>query len=252
MRSVVTFPVEARKIKDVTAEVRDLQATPVEDKVIVEGVFHKQIGWVANVSAEVGGISYIEDAVYELPVDERFTTFVELPGATPDSVIDVDARVEFVDHTNIPDTVTDGDEWQQTVILEIHVRATETMELEVITDVKAPPGLKLKITKEKVKVEDVLGEAEKQVNIMSNINLPAGVQAAKKKYHSGSAQYHHRGAAQQNHRPGILHKQIFYIDAETRQMFEFSLDEDFTTFVHLPGVEPKTDVTVKAMLELSR
>ncbi|HHX50874.1 MAG TPA: DUF3794 domain-containing protein [Clostridia bacterium] len=250
LRSVVTFPVEARKIKDVTAEVRDLQTTPVEDKVIVEGVFHKQIGWVANVSAEVGGIAYIEDAVYDLPVDERFTTFVELPGATPESVIDVDARVEFVDHTNIPDTVTDGDEWQQTVILEIHVRATETMELEVITDVKAPPGLTLKITKEKVKVEDVLGEAEKQVNIMSNINLPAGIQAAKIK--STIAEVRNITTEVLPNKiivQGVLHKQIFYIDAETRQMFEFSLDEGFTTFVHLPGVEPKSDVTVKAMLE---
>ena len=143
-----------------------------------------------------------------------------------ESVIDVDARVEFVDHTNIPDTVTDGDEWQQTVILEIHVRATETMELEVITDVKAPPGLKLKITKEKVKVEDVLGEAEKQVNIMSNINLPAGIQAAKIK--STIAEVRNITTEVLPNKiivQGVLHKQIFYIDAETRQMFEFSLDE---------------------------
>ena len=70
---------------------------------------------------------------------------------------------------------------QQTVAF--HVRATETMELEVITDVKAPPGLKLKITKERSKWKM---SWEKQKQVHHNINLPAGVQAAIK-YHSGSA-----------------------------------------------------------------
>lgn len=250
LRSVVSFPVEVRKIMDVTAEVRDLQATPLVDKVIVEGLFHKQVAWVANVSAEVGGISYIEDAVYDLPVDERFTTFVDLPGVTPESVIDVDARVEFVDHTDIPDAANLGDQWQQTVILEVHVRATETMDVDVITDIIVPPGSGIKVIKDKVKVEEVLGEAEKQVNIMANINLPAGVEAAKVK--SADAEVRNITTEVLPNKvivQGTLHKQVFYVDATTRQMFEFSFDEDFTTFVHLEGVEPRTDVTVNAQLE---
>ena len=250
LRSVVTFPVEVRKIMDVTAEVRDLSATPLPDKVIVEGVFHKQVAWVANVSAEVNGISYIQDAVYDLPVDERFTTFVDLPGVTPDSVVDVDARVEYVDHTDVPDAVNAGDQWQQTVILEVHVRATETMEVDVITDVIVPPGSGIKVVKEKVKVEEVLGEAEKQVNVMANINLPAGVEAAKVK--SSDAEVRNITTEVLPNKvivQGTLHKQVFYVDAATRQLFEFSVDEDFTTFVHLPGVEPRTDVTVNAQLE---
>lgn len=250
LRSVVSFPVEVRKIMDVTAEVRDLQATPLDDKVIVEGLFHKQVAWVANVSAEVGGIAYIEDAVYDLPVDERFTTFVDLPGVTPESVIDVDARVEFVDHTDIPDAANIGDQWQQTVILEVHVRATETMDVDVITDIIVPPGSGIKVVKDKVKVEEVLGEAEKQVNIMANINLPAGVEAAKVK--SSDAEVRNITTEVLPNKvivQGTLHKQVFYVDATTRQMFEFSFDEDFTTFVHLEGVEPRTDVTVNAQLE---
>lgn len=250
LRSVVSFPVEVRKIMDVTAEVRDLQATPLEDKVIVEGLFHKQVAWVANVSAEVGGIAYIEDAVYDLPVDERFTTFVDLPGVTPDSVIDVDARVEFVDHTDIPDAANIGDQWQQTVILEVHVRATETMDVDVITDIIVPPGSGIKVIKDRVKVEEVLGEAEKQVNVMANINLPPGVEAAKVK--SADAEVRNITTEVLPNKvivQGTLHKQVFYVDATTRQMFEFSFDEDFTTFVHLEGVEPRTDVTVNAQLE---
>ena len=250
LRSVVIFPVEVRKIMDVTAEVRDLQATPLDDKVIVEGLFHKQVAWVANVSAEVGDIAYLEDAVYDLPVDERFTTFVDLPGVTPDSVIDVDARVEFVDHTDIPDAATNGDEWQQTVILEVHVRATETMEVEVITDIVVPPGSGIKVVKDTITVEDVIGEAEKQVNIMANINLPAGVEAAKVK--SADAEIRNITTEVLPNKvivQGTLHKQVFYVDATTRQMFEFSIDEDFTTFVHLEGVDPRTDVTVNAVLE---
>lgn len=249
LRSIVAFPVQVRKIMGVTAEVREINATPIVDKIIVEGLFHKQVGWVANVSAEVGGINYIEGAVYDLPVDERFTTFVDLPGATPDSIIDVDARVEFVDHSDIPDAAN-GDEWQQTVILEIHVRATETMEVEVITDIQVPPGSGIEVIKEKVRIEDVLGEGEKQVNVMANINLPAGVNAVKIK--SADAEVRNIRTEVLPNKvivQGVLHKQVYYIDAATRQMFEFGFDEDFTTFVDLPGVEPRTSVTVKAMLE---
>lgn len=250
LRSVVIFPVEVRKIMGVTAEVRSLQATPVENKVIVEGLFHKQIAWVSNVTAEVGGINYLEDAVYDMPVDERFTTFVDLPGVTPDSMIDVDARVEFVDHTDIPDAATQGDEWQQTVILEVHVRATESMEVDVITDVKVPKDSRIRVIKDKVKIEDVLGEAEEQVNVMANINLPPGVEAVKIK--SADAEVRNITTEVLPNKviiQGRLHKQVYYIDATTRQMFEFSFDEDFTTFVHLDGIDPSTDVTVNATLE---
>ncbi len=250
LRSVVAFPVQVRKIMGVTTVVREINATPIVDKIIVEGLFHKQVGWVANVSAEVGGINYLEDAVYDLPVDERFTTFVDLPGATPESIIDVDARVEFVDHSDIPDANTQGDEWQQTVILEIHVRATETMEVEVITDIQVPPGSGIEVIKEKVRIEDVLGEAEKQVNVMANINLPPGVNAVKIK--SSDAEIRNISTQVLPNKiiiQGVLHKQVYYIDAATRQMFEFSFDEDFTTFVDLPGVEPRTAVNVNATLE---
>lgn len=44
----IAFPVQIRKIWDTMAEVRDIEINVIKDKVIVEGIVHKQIFYVSD------------------------------------------------------------------------------------------------------------------------------------------------------------------------------------------------------------
>jgi hypothetical protein len=144
LRTDVTFPVPVKKIADTVAEVkikrRDTKVIP--DKVIVQGILKKQIFFV----------DLCNGSVLEKSVEEPFTTFVDVPGAEEDMNVQIREEVEFVDHAkpDYPDDICrrlpgcgkdpcfDPDEfpWKQTAIVAIFAKVTETLQLDVVTDVQ--------------------------------------------------------------------------------------------------------------------
>ena len=97
IRSDVKFPVKVKKIWEVDADVRDIETKVIEDKVIVSGTIHKQIFFVADEDRRVGDVFFKKGEVFEKTVEEKFTEFVDVPGAMEDFDAQVEVRVEFVD-----------------------------------------------------------------------------------------------------------------------------------------------------------
>ncbi|TDA68552.1 MAG: DUF3794 domain-containing protein [Clostridia bacterium] len=240
--SDITFPVRARKVADADASVRVTDTRIIDDKIIVEGTLHKQVYWVAAETDTVGGILYQEDAVYEMGVDEPFSQFVDIPGARPGMNVDVQVRVEYLAHDPLADN-----NWRQTVVLEVFVKVTETVQLEVVTDVKAP-GMELKVVKEKLRVQTVVGEDSEQVSLVGDITFPRQVRKIK----DATARVMDVASEIIPGKvmiEGSLHKQIFYVEEPTGAVYELSHDEPFRVFVEIPGAEPNMHVQVRVQVE---
>ena len=70
----VILPGKVRKIAEVDTKLQNVSGRVIENKVVVEGVIHKQIFYVED---ETGQLK-------EFTVDdERFVHFVDVPGAMP-------------------------------------------------------------------------------------------------------------------------------------------------------------------------
>lgn len=168
----IEFPVKAKKIWDTEAEVEDVTVNPIEDKVIIEGIIHKQIFWVADENRTVDGVTYQKGEVFEKSVDEKFSAFVDIPGTTGDMNVQVHPRIEFIDYDDLrDDPYAIPDTWRQTVILELFVKVTETVQIEVVTDVTSPDQ-QLDVIKELLKVQSVVGEDENQVFVEADLTFP--------------------------------------------------------------------------------
>lgn len=245
--SDITFPVQARKVADADAELRDVQSRIIDDKIIVEGTIHKQVYWVAAVTETVGDIVYQEDAVYEMSVDEPFSQFVEIPAARSGMNVEVQARVEYISHDHVGDADTEVGTWRQTVVLEVFVKVTETVQIDVVVDVQAP-GRKLEVEKRRLRVQSVVGEDTRQVSLVSDVTFPRDVRKVKDVVTrvQGVESEIIPGKVMIE---GTLHKQIFYVEEATGQVFEMSLDEPFRVFVEIPGAEPKMHVQVWVEVE---
>ncbi len=117
-------PTEARKVAKVDAEVRDLEGKAIPNKVIIKGVLHKQIYYV----------SAVDDQLREISLNEPFTEFIHIDGVRENDMVDVTARIEYVNVEAAAPTPTTN--WRQTAVLEIIANVTQTEELTVVVAVK--------------------------------------------------------------------------------------------------------------------
>ncbi|MDW7674774.1 MAG: DUF3794 domain-containing protein [Bacillota bacterium] len=257
----VTFPERVKKIWDVIADIRDVTYQVIPDKVIVEGVVHKQIFWVQEGTNEV----------FEKTVEDSFVAHVDIPGARPGMNAQVESRVEFVTHdpvsnnhhhhhrdgdveaqhhhghhptpTPTPTPSPVEDVWRQTVVLEVFVKVTETVQLEVITDVIAPPSLDLEVVRELLKVQSVVGEDSEQVSLVKEVQFPRRV----KKIRDVTSRVEDISTTIVPDKvivEGNLHKQIFYVEHDTGRLFEIGVDERFVAHVDIPGARPGMNTQV--------
>ncbi|WP_227763835.1 SPOCS domain-containing protein [Zhaonella formicivorans] len=248
LKGELTFPVEVKKIKDVHAEITNLAAKPLKDKLLIEGKLHKQVTWVPEAGGRHDGVEYEAGGVYDLPVVETFSHFMDFSGCTPECAVTVDARVEFVDQAEKTEGGDDSPTvWRQDVTIELFVRVSRVSNAHVITDVLAP-GMALNIVKDKCIVESVVGQASKQVKAVADIEFPrevAKIKVVQAKVKDIATEV----VADRIEVSGQLHQQIFYIEEGTGRMFETSVDEEWTAPIELPGARPGMDVTADAMVE---
>jgi nucleoid-associated protein YgaU len=227
----VEFPREARKIKNIDTEVRDIRTRVIENKVIVEGVLHKQIFFVAME----------DDVVYEVSVNESFTHFIDIPGAFPGANVQAYPRVEFV---NVVIDPYDRRFGRQTAVIDIFVKVTETIQVEVVTDIKG-----VKATKELLKVSQVVGEGAKQHKITADLTAPF---PARKIAGPPDVRFQDVTARVIENKvliEGVLVKQIFFVRQNFDDVHEFEVRETFTLFIDIPGARPGHVVQVYPRVE---
>jgi hypothetical protein len=88
----------ARKVHEIQARVEDLMVEVIPNKVVIQGTLHKQIFFVSD-----------DDIIRHQQEEVPFTTFVDLPGITPDDEVVITPVVEFVGFDLVGKR--DGDDW---------------------------------------------------------------------------------------------------------------------------------------------
>ncbi|MCW3489106.1 DUF3794 and LysM peptidoglycan-binding domain-containing protein [Dethiobacter alkaliphilus] len=234
VRADIDFDRPARKIQRIDSEVRNVTARVIENKVVVEGVLHKQIFFVGA----------DDDVVYEVSVDEPFTHFVDIPGAFPGANVQVFPRVEFV---NVVIDNYDPTMGVQTAIIDIFVKVTETVQVDVVTDIRD-----VQVTKELLKVSQVIGEGARQETIVADLQAPA---PARKIAGPPDTRFENVEARVIENKvivEGDLVKQIFFVrDGKVPEVLEFEVTERFTVFVDIPGAMPGHVVQVYPRVEFT-
>lgn len=217
----VELCVPAIKIVEIDSRVEDITCDVIEDKAIIQGIVHKQIFYIDQ-----------ENIERHLGEDVPFSTFVEIPGATPGQNCQVHPTIEFIKH----ELNCDGTILEQEIVLEVFVKVTETVQLNLV------PGPDVLL-----KIPEVIGESVKQILLENSVQLP--VTAIKIKEIVPSIKRIHTTINKNKVIiQGILHKQIFFIDTEN---IERHLGEDvpFSTFVEIPGAKLGMDADIAPIIE---
>ena len=216
----ITLSVPAIKIDDITVVVRDLTTHIIQDKVIIQGVIHKQIFFIGTNNVE-----------FHQAEDIEFSTFVDIPGVTPGMDVEVIPTVEFV-HFDLRNSTT----VLQKVVIEFFAKVTESVQINILLG----PGALLKL-------ETVTGESTTQILVENVFTLP--IPTIKIREIVASIQelvteiINDKVIIQ-----GILHKQIFFIGEDNLEHHQAE-DIPFSTFVDIIGARPGMNVRVDSRIE---
>ncbi len=229
MIPVVTLPITARKIFRILPTVRNVTAEVQDGVVIVRGVIHKQIFLV-----DEGEL--VRHAAEDIP----FTKTIPIPGAEPGQRAQVDVRVRLDDFELIDPP---SRRLRQTLVLEVFVKVTEILQIEVVKDVRGPG---IEVEKKLLKVESVVVDVFQQETVRATVTLP--VQAIK--IFEILAQILDLQAEAQFDQVivrGVLHKQVFFVDPSNliRHTRE---DIPFRFVKNAPGARPGMNVQVQAKI----
>lgn len=224
--NVVKLPITAKKIFQIVSEVREVQADVRFDVVIVRGVVHKQIFLVDE-----------GDLVRHVSEDVPFSITVPIKGARPGLNVQVDVNA-IVDRFELIDPPSRR--LKQIIILDIFVKVTETLQIEVVTDVQ---GTGIKVAKKLLKVEQVVDDVIQRTTVQSQVELPmkaekifriiAEITDVQAEIVDGFVIIR-----------AILHKQIFFVDLGglLRHVRE---DVPFQITVRVPGITPDMNLQTR-------
>lgn len=219
--STVELPMTAIKIVDIDSKVVDVTCEVIPDKVIIQGIIHKQVYFISE--------DNIERHIAE---DIPFSTFVDVPGAEPGHNCQVHPRIEFIKR----ELVDDGEFLQQEVVLEIFVKITETVQLNLIT------GEDILL-----KVPEVIGENTRQILLENVVELPA-VAIKIKEIQASVREVRCTVIPDKVVIQGFVHKQIYFVDEQNVER-HFGEDVPFSTFIDVPGAEPGMDCDITPVIE---
>lgn len=225
----VTLPITAKKIFKILPTVRDVSAEIKQDTVIVRGTIHKQIFLVDE-----------GDLVRHAFEDVPFTKAVDIPGAKPGMEVQVNVKVVVEDFEllNPPSR-----ELRQTLILDVFVKVTETLQIEVVTNVT---GSGIRVVKKLLKVEHVVVDVLQRETVRSTITLP--LQAIKIVEILGQVvNLEAEARTDQILVKGTLHKQIFFVD-NTNLVRHFREDVPFRFVKNAKGARPGMNVQVRVQI----
>ncbi len=229
--SDVDFETPVKKIVTVDSAFTGINPRVIDDKVVIEGNLHKQIYYIDAVTG----------AVKEKSVDDSFTQFVDITGARPGMNVQVHPRVEFIDHVIDNNDRTTA---KQTAVIDLFIKVTESVQMEVVVGADG-----IDVLTELFKVENVVGEDADQLTVTADVEFPHPV----KKISNIVSNVNINEAKPIEDKviiKGDLEKHVFYVDQKTSVLREMTIDgENFTHFIHIPGVTPGMNLNVTPRVE---
>ncbi|HEX3009732.1 MAG TPA: DUF3794 domain-containing protein [Bacteroidales bacterium] len=216
----VTLNIPAIKVRNINAEVRELTADVIADKVVIQGILHKQIFFVGE-----------DNIVHHQAEDIAFSTFVDVPGAEPGMNVQLTPIIETIIFNLLSSRIL-----HQKVVIEFFVKVTETRQLNVLTG-NGPL----------VRVDQVVGENTKQElfeNFVTLTNPAIKIDDITVQIRDITTHIIEDKVIIQ----GVIHKQIFFIGTNNIE-FHQGEDIEFSTFVDVPGALPGMDVEVVPIVE---
>ncbi|MCL6591785.1 MAG: DUF3794 domain-containing protein [Firmicutes bacterium] len=216
----VTLTVPAIKVRNINATIRDITTDVIADKVVIQGILHKQIFFVGE-----------DNIVHHQAEDIPFSTFVDIPGAESGMNVQIDPVIETVIFSLLTPTVV-----HQKVVAEFFVKVTETRQINVVLG--AGPL---------VRVDQVVGENTKQElfeNFVTLVTPAVKIDDITVVIRNITTHIINDKVIIQ----GTIHKQIFFVGTNNIE-FHQSEDVDFSTFVDIPGTSPGMDVEVIPTVE---
>ena len=220
LENEVVLAVPAIKVTEIRATVINITTDVIENKVIIQGVLHKQIFFV--------GDDNIERHQGE---DVEFSTFVDIPGAVQGMDVQITPTIEFVDFQLLSPTLL-----LQKVVVEFFAKVTQSIQINVALG----PGALLKL-------EEVVGENTTQFLAESTVTLnrPAiKIREIIARVTDLVTEVIQDKVIIQ----GTIHKQIFYI-SEDNVEFHQAEDVSFSTFLDIIGARPGMNVHVDPVIE---
>jgi hypothetical protein len=210
----------ALEINEVVGMIRDLTTEVTNDKVIIQGILHKQIFLV---DADHQGGHQAED----LP----FSVFIDLPGAVPGMTAQVRMRLQGLFYELVSATVL-----RQKAVLDVSVKVTETVRKKVTLG----EGPLFKV---------IAWVNENTVRNLRETVIVLPITAAKicelnTQIREITTQVVVNKAIVQ----GFIHQQILFIDTDNVERHQAERFP-FVIFLDLPGVTPDDQVQITANVE---
>lgn len=160
LRSVQSVPAgkpDVQKILSIVNVAVSASGTPLPNKVVVQGTATVQTIYVAALP---------DQPVHHMEHTISFLQFVDVPGAQPGMTVIVRPRVTFSDIV-----IRNPREVEIELIIELFVKVTQLVQLDVVTDVMFK-SIPVKVEKNLVRVERVVGENTGQVILSNTLPVP--------------------------------------------------------------------------------
>ena len=226
----IELPFKVIKIFDVIARVDDVETEVGADMVEISCTIEKELFVVDR-----------GDLVRSIEEEVPFRLVIDIKGAARGMNVQVDIKVLSVDANFI-----DSQTVRQAIVLEIFVKVTETQQIEVVVDVD---DTDIKVSKELLKVDSVVGEDTVRQAITPTVRLPI---TARKVFriHPSVRDVTAEVRTDTVILRGIIHKQVFVID-EGGLIRHAAEDVPFTKTIDIPGARSGMHVQfrVKVFLE---
>ncbi|MDK2878565.1 MAG: hypothetical protein PWR06_1281 [Thermoanaerobacteraceae bacterium] len=218
--TTVTLANAAQKVDEITAVVRDITTDVITDKVIIQGILHKQIFYV--------GVDNVE---YHQAEDVPFSLFVDVTGAGPGMNVQVHPTIEAINYTLENETTL-----LQKVVIMFEVVVTQNVQINLVEG-----------TGPVVVVPEVAGEATGQTLLQDIVTMERPTQKIRN-IDASVTSITGNVIANKVIIQGTVHKQIFYIGTDNIE-YEQSEDVDFSFFVDVTGAVPGMSVVLVPTIE---
>lgn len=218
----LSLTVKARKIVDIIAEVRELEVKPIDDLVIIQGIVHKELYYIGE-----------DELEHRQSEDIPFSEFVDIPGTEPGMNVQAFWEFENIKENLNPDGITIN----QKIALDLTVKVTETIQINLVTGKDSL-----------VMLPEVIGENTKQFLGESRLDLeedPGELIEIKASFTDISAELVNEKVIVQ----GVINKKVQYV-GENNLEYELEKELPFCTLVNVVGARPGMQVDVIPSIHL--